>query len=78
MREELVAKALALGSSAHQTGNVNELDCRRNNCLRLHDFRQRFQSVVGNGDDADIWFDRGEWIVGSQRGLLGCQSVEES
>ena len=38
--EELVAQALALGRAGHQAGDVDELDDRRDDALRLDDRRQ--------------------------------------
>ncbi len=75
--EKLVAEPLALRSAAHQPGDVDEGEARRNDLLRARDARQRLQPRVGHRDVADVRLDGAEGVVGRlRRGGLG-QRVEE-
>ena len=75
VRKELVAQALALAGARHQTGNVDELDRCGNDLGRMVDFGQLLQTIVGNGDDADVGLNGGERVVGCQTALVreGCE-----
>jgi len=48
VREELVAEALALGGAGHQARDVDELDHRRDDLLRLDDGRQAGKARIGD------------------------------
>src|SRR5471030_1706622 len=61
--EELVAKALALGSAGHQSGDVDEFDRRRNHFLGLRDRGKPRQARIGYFDNADVGFDGAERII---------------
>ncbi len=76
VRQELVAQAFALGGAAHNPGDVDELDCRRQFLLRAEDLGQLAQPRIRHPDHADIRLDRRERIVGRENIVLG-QSVEE-
>ena len=62
--EELVAEPLALTGSAHQPRDVDELHGRGHDALRMHDLREAIEPRVRHRDDADVWLDRGERVVG--------------
>ena len=70
VRKELVAQALALAGARHQTGDVDELDRCGNDLGRMVDFGQLLQTIVGNGDDADVGLDGGEGVIGCQTALV--------
>ncbi len=76
VREELVAQALALGGAAHDAGDVDEVDGRREDALRGEDLGQLGQARVGDAHDAHVRLDRGERVVGRQHVVLG-QGVEQ-
>ena len=54
VREELIAEALALRRAAHETGDVNELDGRWDDDVSFYKLRERFETLVGHWDDADV------------------------
>jgi hypothetical protein len=75
--EELVAEAFALGRAAHEAGDVDEGNARRDDFFRLRDAGDLLQPRVRHGDLAGVRLDRAERIV---RRLGGCrlgQRVEE-
>ena len=62
----------------HQAGDVNELKNRRDDLLRVTDFREHLQPFIRNGNDSLIGFDGAEPIIGRHR-LSGLgYRVEES
>ena len=65
--EKLIAEPLALGGAAHQAGDVDEGEPRRDDLLRAGDLGQRLQPRVGHRDVADIGLDGAEGIVGRLR-----------
>ena len=71
VREELVAQALPLARSGHQTGDVHELHRGGHDLRRMVDFGQRLQAVVGHRHDAHVGLDGGERVVGGQTALVG-------
>ena len=75
--QELVAQALALGGAAHQAGDVDEVDPRRDDLLRLGDPRQRVQPRLGHRHVADVGLDGAERIVGRLRRRGLGQRVEQ-
>ena len=75
--EELVAEALTLRGAAHQPGDIDEGEPRRDDLLRAGDLRQHVEARVGDCDIADVRFDRAEWIVRRLRGRRLRQRVEE-
>jgi hypothetical protein len=75
--EELVAEALALRRAGDEPGDVDELDNRRDDPLRLDDRREGAEPRVGQLDDADVRLDRAERIVLGRDARLG-EGVEES
>jgi hypothetical protein len=61
--EELVAEALALGRALHEPGDVDELDGRRHDGLRVDDRLELVEARIRDDDDARIGLDRAERIV---------------
>ncbi|CAM5640615.1 hypothetical protein SAURM35S_07392 [Streptomyces aurantiogriseus] len=76
VRQELVAQALALARAAHDARDVDEVDGRREDPLRVEDLRQLGEAGVGDADHAHVGLDRGERVVGRQHVVLG-QGVEQ-
>ena len=75
--QELVAQALALGRAAHQAGDVDEVDPRRDDLLGRDDRGQHVQARLRHRHVADVGLDGAERIVGGLgRGGLG-QRVEQ-
>ena len=75
--EELVAEALALGGAAHQAGDVDEGQPRRDDLGRAADAGERVEAPVRHGDVADVRLDGAERVVRRlRRGRLR-QRVEE-
>ena len=75
--EELIAEAFALRGAAHEAGDIDEGEARRNDFRRSRDRGQRGEPRVGHGDLAHIRLDRAERVVRRlrRRGLR--QRVEE-
>ena len=61
--EELVPQALALGRAFDDARNVDELNCRRDDLVRLHDIFELLQAAVRHDDDTRVGFDRAKRIV---------------
>jgi hypothetical protein len=74
--EELVAEAFALGRAGHQAGDVDELDDRRDDALRLDDRRQLAEARIGQLDHADVRLDGAERDSSRGDACLG-EGVEE-
>src|SRR3546814_8949327 len=55
--EKLVAEALALGGAAHESGDVDELQHRRNRLCGLGDRRQLVEARVGHRHAPDVGLD---------------------
>lgn len=62
--EELVAEALALGGTLHQSGDIHDLTGGGHDTSRMHDLGELRQTLVGNGDDTEVRFNRTEREVG--------------
>ena len=75
MREEFVAKALALGSAGNQTGDIDELHRGRDGLLRLDDFRQCAEARIRHRHNADVRINRAERKVRRSNTRLG-QRIE--
>ena len=75
--EELVAEPFALRGAAHQSGDVDEGEPRRDDLLRAGDLGQDVEARIRHRDLPDIRLDGAERIVGRlrRRGLR--QRVEE-
>ena len=58
--EKLVAEPFALGGAAHEAGDVDEGQARRNDLFGAGDPGQFLKPRIGNGDFADIGLDRAE------------------
>ena len=77
MRQKLVAQTLAFAGTGHQTGDVHELDRRRQDALGADDLGQFTQTGIRHFDHADVGLDGAERIVfGRNTGAR--QGVEES
>ena len=74
--QKLVAQTFALRGTLHQTGNIDNLDRRGDDPLRVVDLGQTDQTLIGYGDHADVGFDRAEREVGCLR-LCVRQTVEK-
>ena len=74
--EELVAQPLPLARTAHDAGDVDEGDRRRQDLLGPEDLRQHAEPLVGQRHDADVRVDRRERVVRREHGVLG-QRVEQ-
>ena len=75
--EKLVAEPLALRGAAHEAGDVDEGQPRRDDLLRAGDPGEDFEPRIGHRDVADIGLDRAERIVRRlRRGGLR-QRIEE-
>ena len=74
--QELVAQTLALGGTLDQTGDVDNLDGGGDDPLRMVDFGQTDQPLVGHGDDAHVGLDGAEGEVG-RLGLCVGEAVEK-
>ena len=64
---ELVAEALAFRCPAHEAGNVDEGDARRDDLLRPGDRGDLLQPRVRDGDLSGVGFYGAEGIVGGLR-----------
>ena len=75
--QELVAEAFALAGALDEPGDVDELDRRGNDDVRLRDALQRRQPRIGYGHDADVRVDRAEGIIGRLRLSRARDGVEQ-
>ena len=75
--EKLVAEALALRGAAHQAGDVDEGQPRRNDLLGAGDPGERRQARIRHRDVADIRLDGAERIIGRLRRRRLRQRVEQ-
>ena len=62
--QKLIAKALAFAGPLHQAGNVYHLDGIGDQILRLYQFSQSVQTLVGNGDGAHVGLNGAERKIG--------------
>src|SRR5262245_46522247 len=76
VRQELVAKTLALAGPSYDAGDVDELHGRRHRTRRLEHLRQHVETRIGYADDADVGLDRRERVVGRED-LVAGQGVEQ-
>ena len=77
LAEELVAEPLALGGAAHQAGDVDEGQPRRDDLGRLRERRELVEPRIGHRHLADIRLDGAERIVRRLRRRGLGQRVEE-
>ena len=61
--EELVAQPFALARPAHQPGDIDKAELRRDDLLAARNPRQLIQPRIGNADISDVRFDRAERII---------------
>ena len=64
VREELVTEALSLGGTLYETCDIDELDHRRHDLLRIIKCAQLLQTLIRHSDDTDVRLDRAERVVG--------------
>ncbi len=76
--EELVAEAFALRGTAHEAGDVDEGDARRDDFLRLAGLCQQLHAWIGNRHFTGVRLDRAERIVRRLRRRRARQCIEES
>ena len=76
--QELIAQAFARAGALHQTGDIHEFENGRNQLLRTADFREHFETFVGNRDDALIRLDGAKTVVGRHRLARLRDSIEQS
>ena len=61
--QELVAQALALRGALDQTRDVHDFDGRGHHALRMVDFGEPHEPLVGHGDHAHVGLDGAEGEV---------------
>ena len=77
VREELVAEPLALARALHEPRDVDELDRRVDDVLRVDHVREDREARVGDGHDRRVRLDRAEGEVLRLRVLRAGEGVEE-
>ena len=75
--QELVAQPFALGSALDESGDVHDFHRRRDDALRVNQFREPVEPFVGYGDNAHVRFDGAEREVG-RLSLSVRKAVEKS
>ena len=75
--EELIAEPFALGGAAHEPGDVDEREPRRDDLRRLGDRGELVEALIRHADLADVGLDGAERIIGSFRRRRLRQRVEE-
>ena len=70
VRQELVTEALTLGGTLHETCDIDELDHRRHDLLRIIQGAQLLKTLIRYSDDTDVRLDRTERVVGRLRARL--------
>ena len=75
--EELIAEAFARARAFDQTGDIDELDRRRNDLLRMRNLREFCKARIGHGDDAEVGIDRAERIILRGRFVRAGDRVKE-
>src|SRR5205814_6928681 len=76
MGQELVPESLARARTTNDARDVNDPQGGWNDFLGLDELIDRVQAGVGDGDDADVGLDGGEWVVRGE-GAGGGEGVEE-
>ena len=64
MAEEFIAKALALGCTAHQTCDIDKFDYRGCCFCGIIHFCQPCQTFIGDGNHAHVGVDGAEGVIG--------------
>ena len=76
--QERIAEALAGARAAHQAGDIDEANGRRDDALRALTSRcEHRQARVGHGDLADVGLDRRKRIVRGERLRRARERVED-
>ena len=75
--KKLIAEALALRSAAHEAGDIDESQPRRDDFFGAGNLRQHVKPRIGHGDIADIRLDRAERIIRRLRRRRLRQRVEK-
>ena len=70
VRQELVTETLTLGSALDETCDIDELDHRRHDLLRIIQGAQLLKTLIRYSDDTDVRLDRTERVVGRLRARL--------
>ena len=69
--KKLIAEAFTLIGTLHEPCNIIEFNNRRDFFLGLAHQSQLLAPVVGNGNNANIWINRGKRIICDRNILLG-------
>ena len=75
--EELIAEALAFGSSLHESGNINKFNYGRGNLFGIIESGELSETVIGYRNNTYIGIDSTERVIGRFRTGF-CQGIEES
>ena len=75
--EKLVAEPFALGSTAHQSGNIDETQARRHTLGGACNICQRVKARFGHGNIANIRLNGAKRKIGGLRGGGFCQRIEQ-
>ena len=75
--KKLVAEALALARSGHQSGDIDEFELGMDRLRRLGQLCQVVEPRIGHRDSSDIRFDGAERVVGGLRSLRFGQCIEQ-
>ena len=69
--EKFISQTFTLGSALYKTCDVHKFDDGRGNLFRVVHLCQCIQTVVGNSNGADVWFDGAEGVVGRLCACVG-------
>ena len=76
MPEKLVAESLAFVRVLDQARDIHNLQCRWRDFIGMDEIAESVEAGIGDGDDADVRFDRREGIAG-HGGVGARQRIEE-
>ncbi len=74
--EELISQTCAFRCALDDACDIDEGDCGRNDFFRTKNLGEHLKAGIRDAYNANIWFDCGEGVIGSQDIVLG-QGVEE-
>ena len=75
--KKLVAQPLAAACPAYQPGDVDELDGRRDDFLRVAELAEDRKPGVRHGDNTLVWVNRAKRVIGCLRLAGAGDGVEE-
>src|SRR5437868_13454103 len=76
--EKFVPQSFALRRAFYQPGDIDELDCCRDNGLSFGDLGQRLKTRIWHGYDAYIRIDRAKRIIRRLRFTCAGDSIKQS